>query len=73
MQLLLTEDQYMVKAFSSHTAQKAFTDGIGSWRVIGRFKDLDAAGCGDTSETRSKLPITHAMRNELKRGGQRPG
>ena len=66
MQLLLTEDQYIVKALSSHTAQKAFTDGIGSWRLIGYGENLDAARCCNSGETRSKLPIIIA--NEI-RGG----
>jgi hypothetical protein len=60
MQLLLMEDQQVVKALSSHTAHKAFTDGIGSWRVIGCFENLDAARCCHASETRAKLVIVIA-------------
>ncbi len=37
MQLLLMEDQHVVQALSSHTAQKAFTDHISSWRMIRRY------------------------------------
>jgi hypothetical protein len=37
MELLLTEDQYVIQALSPHTPQKAFTNRIGSWRVIRRF------------------------------------
>jgi len=55
----------MIETLSTYTAQKAFTDGIGPWGVVGRFQDLDAAGCSHTRETRSKLAITIA--NELLR------
>jgi hypothetical protein len=64
-QLLLTEDQHVVQAFSSNTTQKTFTDGIGSWRMIRRFEDLDAARCCNSSETGSKLAIVIA--NEIVR------
>jgi len=57
MQLLLMEDQHVVQALSSHTAQKAFTDRISSWRMIGRFKYLDTARCCHMSETRPKLAL----------------
>src|SRR5690348_3669103 len=65
MQLLLMEDQQVVKALSSHTPQKSFTDGIGSWRTIGRCESLDAARCCHSSETRAKLVIIIA--NEILR------
>jgi len=57
MELLLLEDQHVILALSPHTPQKAFTDGIGSWRVIRRFEYLDAARCCHASETGSKLAI----------------
>ena len=60
MQLFLMEDQYVVKALSPNTSQKTFTNRIGSWRVIGRFENLDAACCCYSSETRSKLTIVIA-------------
>ncbi len=63
MQLLLTEDQDVIQALSPNTPQKAFTDGIGPWRVIRRFQYLDAAGCCNTSETGPKLAIMIA--NEI--------
>ena len=34
-----------------------FTDGIGQWRVIGRFQDLDAASLGNPRESHPKLAI----------------
>jgi hypothetical protein len=36
LQLLLAEDQQMVKAFLSYTPQEAFADRIGSWRTYQR-------------------------------------
>ncbi len=59
------EDQHVVEALSSYTAQKAFTDRIRSRRMIRRFEDFDAARCGNTSETGSKLAIMIA--NEILR------
>lgn len=57
MQLLLIEDQHVVKTLSSHTQEELFTDGIGSWCAKGRFENFDAAcGC-NASETGSKLAI----------------
>jgi hypothetical protein len=57
MQQLFIEDQHVVQAFSSHTAQETFTDGIGAFRVIRRFENLDATCCCHASETRAKLAI----------------
>jgi len=47
----------VIEALTPHTTQKAFTDRIGSRRVVGRFQDLDAAGCGHAREIGSKLAI----------------
>ncbi len=58
LQLLLLEDEQVIQTLASHTAQKAFTDGIGSRGVIRRFENLDTAGCGHARETGSKLAIT---------------
>src|SRR5947209_1366936 len=57
MQQLFIEDQHVVKALSPHTAQETFTDGIGSWGVIGRFKHLNTTCCCNSSEIGTKLPI----------------
>jgi hypothetical protein len=65
LQLLLLQDEQVIQTLATHTAQKAFTDGIGPWCVIGRFEYLDAAGCGHARETGSKLAITIA--NEILR------
>ena len=63
VQLLLMEDHYLVQALSPHTPQKAFTDGIGSWRMIWRFEYLHVARCCHTGETGPKLAIVIA--NEI--------
>jgi len=55
----------VVQALSSNTAQKAFADRIGAWRMIRRFENLDAARCCHTSETGPKLAIIIA--NEILR------
>src|SRR5215469_8216121 len=65
MQLLFTEDQYVIQALSPNTPQKAFTDGIGTRRVIRCFKYLDTARCCHASETGTKLAIVIA--NEILR------
>ena len=65
LELPLLQDQQVIQAFLTHTSQEAFTDGIGSGRVIGRFKNLDAASCGHARETGSKFAITIA--NEIVR------
>src|SRR5215472_10581976 len=57
MQLLLLQDEQVIETLAPHTAQKAFTDGIGPWRVIGRFQDLNAAGLGNPRESHPKLAI----------------
>jgi len=57
MQLFLMEDQYVVKALSPNTPQKAFAGRIGSWRLIGCFENLNAVcGC-HTSETGPELAL----------------
>ena len=57
MELLLTEDQYVIQALAPHTQEKAFTNRIGAFRVIGCFQYLNAARCCHASETGSKLAI----------------
>ena len=39
------QDQEMIQAFSPHASQKAFTDGIGSWRPVRRLKHFDTTCC----------------------------
>ncbi len=65
LELLLLQDEQVIETLATHTAQKAFTDRIGPWCVIGCFQDLDAAGCCHACETGSKLVIT--ITNEILR------
>src|SRR5258708_40096568 len=65
MQLLFMKDQDVVQTLSPNTPQKAFTDRIGSWRMIRCFQYLDAALCCHSSETGSDLAIMIA--NEILR------
>ena len=68
----LVQDQDVIQALSSHTSHESFTDGIGSWRVIRRFENLDATCCCHSSETGAKLAIMIA--NEvLRRVSRRSG
>jgi hypothetical protein len=58
MELPLMEDQEMIQAFSSHTSQKTFTDGIGSWSPVRRSKHLDATCCCHSFKIRPELAIS---------------
>ena len=72
LELLLVEDEQVVKAFLSHTPQKTFADRIGSGSVIRYFKNLNSTRCRYTSETGAKfaLVITHQIFRRLPiRGG----
>ena len=57
VELLLVEDQQVVKAFLSHTPQEAFADRIGSWGVRRCFEYLNSTRCRHTSETGPKFAI----------------
>jgi hypothetical protein len=62
----------MVETFLPYAPQEPFTDGIGSWRVNMRFKDLDTARFRHTSKARPKLAImitNQILRCLPKRGG----
>src|SRR5260370_18039739 len=65
MQLLLLEDEKVIETRSTHAAQKPFTDRIGSWWMVRRDENRDAAGCSHASETGSKCVLTIA--NEIVR------
>jgi hypothetical protein len=41
-EVLLMKDQEVIQTFSSHTSQKAFTDGICLRCLVGRAKHFDA-------------------------------
>src|SRR5258708_26394032 len=57
LELLLVKDQQVVKAFLSDTPQEAFADRIGSWRMKGRFENLNSTPCRHASNTWSKFAI----------------
>jgi hypothetical protein len=83
LELLLLQDEQMIEALTSHTAQEAFTDGIGSRGVIRRFDNLDATGLGNSRIAHAKLAIIipneifrpHAISSGLPKllGGPRVG
>jgi len=68
------EDQHVIQALSSDTPQKAFTDRIGSGRVIRCFEYLDATCCCHASEPGSKLAImiAHEIPGGLSIGSRLP-
>ena len=74
LQLLLAEDQQMVKALLSYTPQEAFADRIGLWRMIGRFEDLNCTRCRHVSKARPKFAIvsTNQIRWRLPIGSSFP-
>ena len=57
VELLLMQDQEVIKAFSPDAAQKALTDGICSWSLKRRSKHFDATGCCHTCKTRPEFAI----------------
>ena len=57
LELLLVEDQQVVKAFLSYTSQEAFADRISSGSVIRRFKNLHVTRGRHSSETGAKFTI----------------
>src|SRR5258708_12916951 len=65
LELLLVEDQQVVKAFLPHTPQEAFADRIGSWSVIGCFENLNHTRCSHTSKARPKFAIV--ITNQIRR------
>ena len=57
LELFLMQDQQVVQAFLSDAPQKAFANGIGSWRMNRRFEQLDATGHRHSAETGSILAV----------------
>jgi hypothetical protein len=57
VELFLMQDEQMIKALTSHTAQEPLTDGIGSRGVIGGFEHLDVTRSSQPRETHSNLAI----------------
>ena len=72
LELLLMQDEQVIEALTSYTAQEALTDGIGAWSVIRGLENLDATCLGNPSESHSKLAIIiphEAFRTYTKGGG----
>ena len=55
--LLLMQDEQVIEALTSHTAQEALADGIGAWSVIRGFENLDVTRLGNPSEAHTKFAI----------------
>ena len=51
LELLLVEDEQVIKAFLPHTSQEAFADRIGSGSMNGRFENLDGTRGRHPSKT----------------------
>ena len=51
------QDQKVIQAFSSHTQEKTFTEGIRSRSSVRRSQDLDAAGCCHSCKIRAEFPV----------------
>jgi hypothetical protein len=74
MQLLFMKDQDVVQTLSPNAQEKAFTDGIGAFGVIGCFQYLDATGDCYSSETGPEFAIMIANKilRRLSRGESPP-
>ena len=56
-ELLLMKDQEAIQTFSSHTSQKAFTDGICLRCLVGRAKHFEATCCCHLCKIRAEFPV----------------
>src|SRR6266849_3625530 len=63
--LLLMQDEQVIETLASHTAQKAFTDGIRLRGVIRYCENLNATRLRNPCEVHPKLAIT--ITNEILR------
>src|SRR5215470_6280738 len=57
LELLLLQDQQVIETLAPHTTQKAFTDRIGSGRVIRGLEKLDATGPRHPGKVWPKLVV----------------
>jgi hypothetical protein len=57
VELLLMQDEQMIEALTSDTAEESLTDGIGSRGVIRSFENLNVTCLGNPSEGHPKLAI----------------
>ena len=70
--LLLMQDEQVIEALTSHTAQEALTDGSGARSVIRGCEHLDATRLGNPSEAHIKLALMipdEVFRTSTKGGG----
>jgi hypothetical protein len=74
LELLLLQNKQMVEAFTPHTPEKPFTDGIGSRSVIRCCENLDVTRLGNPCETHPELAImiTDEILRPLSKGGGLP-
>jgi hypothetical protein len=56
-ELLFMQDEEVIQAFAPHAPQKAFADGIRSWRPVRRSKHFDATRCGHARKTRLECAV----------------
>ena len=56
-ELLLMKNQEMIQAFSPHAPQKAFADGIGLRRLVGRTKHFDATCYCHSCKIQPEFPV----------------
>jgi hypothetical protein len=62
IQLLLLEDEQVIKTLSSHAAQKPFADCIGSWRMGGVMSILMPLVAATRAKRDPNLPSRSRMR-----------
>lgn len=55
--MVLMEDEDVIKTFAPHTSKKAFTYSVCTWGMIGSSEDLDRARRCSPGESRSELSI----------------
>ena len=72
LKLLLMQDEQMIEAFTSYTAEETFTDSICTWGVIRSFENLHVTRLRNPSEAHPKLAVVitdEVLRPHTKGGG----
>ena len=57
MKLPVPDKQQVIKAFSPHTPQEPFADGVGLWSTVGRLGESNRARLSDSSRTVAVLAV----------------
>ena len=65
LQMAFSEDQEMIQAFPTHTAQEPFTMGICFRSAIGDFQDFDAAIHRDAGKLGGEFAVVPGSREAL--------